>query len=131
MAAVGTLTMVSSEVRAGLYVYTFSWTSDAAGNVSGTTFPLAPGTIVSLEFQPGTGGSQPTNLYNVVLNDDMAVDLLGGSGAGLSNAANSITTPRINSERVYHHGGSCELKVSAAGNAKSGVVVVYIAPGIL
>lgn len=112
---------------------TWTWTSDASGNVSGLSTHAIRGLLVNVSFQPGTGGAQPTDGYNVAITDNAGVDILNGKGASLSQTtATRIvpaltmtdgTTPSIGPVLLYD---DVSLNVSGAGNAKSGTVRLYI-----
>lgn len=113
-----------------------AWTSDASGNVSGTAVELPPGTIVAVEFIPGSGGTQPSDLYDVTFTDAEGVNMFDDGagtsvGANLSNATSSHKVPFVGGGSVTYvrqwlHGGNYTLVVAAAGNAKTGTVDVYV-----
>lgn len=126
--AAGSITVTRSDGETIRHVR-LVWTSDAAGAVSGTTVH-ASGEIVRVVFVPGAGGVQPTDLYDATIEDADGLDVLAGKGANLSNANKSQIVPLVGdgtttAERVAVS-GTLELKVAAAGNAKSGTVVVYL-----
>ena len=109
-----------------------AWTSDASGDASITTIKQA-GILVGVAFVPGSGGSQPTNLYDVTLTDDNGVDILSGQGANLSNATATRVCPGVPFKDGTTTGtapipldDTLDLVVAAAGNAKSGTVVLYL-----
>jgi hypothetical protein len=101
------------------------WTSDASGNVS-EVIPLLEGVIQRVEYVPGTAGVQPTNGYNVTLLSIAGIDVLGATGATLSNTTASSSVP-IDATALlpYAVAGVHTLTVSGAGNAKSGTVYIY------
>lgn len=140
----GSVTMTSNEVAGsgGVTKYSLAWVSDAAGAVSGNAVALKPGTIIAVEFVPDSGGTQPTDLYDVTsLADAEGVNMFddgaGASiGANLSNTTASHKVPFIGGGSVTYvrhwlQGGSYTLNVSNAGNAKGGTVVIFVAPGVL
>jgi len=109
---------------------TVAWTSDASGDVSGTTIPMA-GLLFYLVTVP-SGTDAPTDNYDITLISPhgTALDVLQGTGA------NRDTT---NTEQVAFCGlaaltlgspvyvnGDYEFKVAAAGNAKSGQAIFYV-----
>ena len=65
----GTLTFVDTKLRT-IRRLEFDWLSDSAGDVSGTTSPVVSGIIERIVTIPDGGGTVPTALYDVVLNDD-------------------------------------------------------------
>lgn len=141
----GTLSVTSSQVAGGgnVFKHSVAWTSDASGNVNTTTFTMGSGSIVVVEFIPGSGGTQPTDLYDVDLLDangtSMFNDGTGASiGANLSNTVASHKAALIvgtNSTptyvRTWLHGGDYQLTVANAGNAKTGTVNIYMTPGVV
>lgn len=140
----GSITVTSSEVASsgGIRKYSVAWTSDAAGAVSGNTFDMATGTIVAVEFVPSAVAA-PTDLYDVTCLDDESVNIFDDGtgaasiGANLSATAASYRVPfmggggTVTYVRQWLHGGSYQPVVANAGAAKSGVIDVYVAPGVL
>lgn len=125
--AVGTATVTSATVRdvSTRYLrYTIAWTSSAGGAVSGNTFTVVSGRIVSVRFVPGSGGTQPTDAYDVTLIDTNSVDVLFGAGANLSNTLSTVT--RLSP--AYFQDGSrvLDLVVANAGDSKTGTVQVLV-----
>jgi hypothetical protein len=115
----------SVNVGHGLVKYSLDWTSDASGDVSGHRLDLVRGYLVQIGFKPDSGGTQPTDQYDVVLNDPDGVDILGGEGADLSNATATLTavvTP------VYYDGSLLDLIISNAGDTKGGVITLWFGP---
>ncbi len=111
----------------------FAWTSSSGGAVSGTTTTVANGVVGRVSFVPGSGGSQPTDAYDVTLLDQDGLDVLAGRGANLSNAAASHVCPGVPITDGTSTGvvpvmleGTLELQVANAGNAKSGTVTLYL-----
>lgn len=109
-------------------VYTIAWTSNASGAVSGNSFPVLLGEIKQVKFVPASGGTQPTDLYDVTLVDADGLDVLNGMGANLSNASPALITslgvwtaaPAASSPVTF------DLVVANAGNAKSGTVYLMV-----
>src|SRR5512139_2576632 len=139
----GSITVTTSEEGSGVIKYSVAWLSDASGNVSANTFSMGSGTIVMVEFVPDSGGTQPTDLYDVTLTDAEGVNVLDdgtGSasiGANLSNTAASHRVPFIGGGgtvtyvRTWVHSGLFTPVVAAAGNAKGGTINVYQVPGVI
>lgn len=137
----GSITVTTSDLGSGVTKYSVAWTSDAAGVVSGNSFPMKMGTLVAVEFTPGSGGAQPTDLYDMDLLDGegttMFDDGAGTSiGANLSNVTATHKVPLtgltgVTIYRRWHHGGNAQLTAANAGNAKSGTVDIYVANGVL
>lgn len=124
--AAGTVTMTSARsgtATPGIMKYTIAWTSDAAGAVNGNTLAIRTGRIIKAEIVPASGGTQPTDLYDLELQDGRDVDLLAGAGANQSNAAAEIA---LFNPPLYVDDASLELVVANAGNAKGGTVLVWV-----
>jgi len=125
--AVGTVVTTTREQgSAANHIKRFSvaWTSTAGGAVSANTFEVPAGRLLSVRFIPGSGGTQPTDLYDVTLVDTDSVDLLAGVGANLSNATSSI----YQWDPPYFQDGSrvLDVVVANAGAAKTGTVVLLV-----
>lgn len=122
--AAGTLVATADGLGGGLVQYTFTWTSTAGGAVSANPQALVRGRLVELKFIPASGGTQPTDLYDVTLLDEHGVDLLNGQGANLSNA----TGLRLQWDPPLVHAADddLDLVVANAGSAKTGTVIVWV-----
>lgn len=112
-----------------------SWTSDASGNADGTTEKIV-GTIIKAITDPGDG---PTDNYDITITDSEGVDVFGKCKTGLMNRDTT------NSEEQYFlvlnedtsplsmavHPVVCDVltvTVAAAGNAKSGQLILFYKP---
>lgn len=99
----------------------FTWLSAAGGAADGATVEAYNGEILRAVFIPDGGGTQPSDLYDVALNDDDGVNVLGGEAGDLSNAV---------IEQLRNMGAVANSKLTLAvtngGNAKGGKVIVYI-----
>jgi hypothetical protein len=122
----GTLTVTESLLPGGRK-YVLAWTADANGDVSGAPaqFALGAGVLRQYRFIPGTGGNQPTNLYDVTLTDPDGFDVLEGNGANRSNVAIEV----LANKQIYAEPRTHELVVAAAGNAKRGTVELIVIRG--
>jgi len=108
--------------------YTLDWLSDASGDVNSVNTAIKEGIVVQVKYVPDSGGTQPSNLYDVTLEDSDGIDYLGGTGANLSNAVSMLAVPVMDlfSGAYWWIGGNLELKVTNAGNAKGGQVILYM-----
>lgn len=144
MSVVGTTTVAKTNIdgSGGITKTTLSWTSDASGNVSGNSVPMHSGSIVVVEFVPGTGGTQPTDAYDISFLDPEGVNMFDdGSGtsvgANLSNSASSHKIPFIGGGSVTYvrqwlpGATNYQLTVANAGNAKTGTVTIYQSVNVL
>lgn len=108
----------------GIDKITFAWTSDdAAGTASGATTNTFTGEVIRCITKPGTAGVQPTDQYDFTLVDDDSVDVLLGGGANRSNV-NTEQVTQANLGALLN--SKLTLSLQNAGNAKQGLIVVYI-----
>lgn len=125
----GTIAVTTSRAAQAIDKYSIAWVSDAAGAVSGNTFPIKACEIVQVGYVPDGGGTQPTDLYDVTMTDANGVDVLGGTGADLSNAAAKVAVPAVSTYfRRTLEAGNLTPVVAAAGNAKGGTIVLLVRP---
>ena len=137
----GSIVVTTEDLGSKITKYSVAWTSDAAGAVSGSTFPMKVGSLICVEFLPGSGGVQPSDAYDVDLMDAEGITMFdnGAStsiGSNLSNLFGSHHVPLVGLTGVtiyrrWHHGGDVELDVANAGNAKSGTVNVFVMEGVI
>lgn len=118
------MAVITEIVTGSIKRITFAWTSSAGGSASGTTTAQYTGEVIYAAFVPGTGADQPDNLYDVTLTTSGAVDVLGGTGANLSNAS---TVYKDDTDGLTSVSASTlTLSVSNAGAANTGQVVVFV-----
>jgi len=103
---------------------TFAWTSSAGGAADGATTALYTGDVIYAAFIPGTGGDQPDNNYDVTLKDSGLVDVLGGTGANLTNASTVYKDDTDGLTTVT--ASALTLAVTGAGATNTGSVVVFV-----
>lgn len=128
-------------LKSGVTQYEVTWVSDASGNVSGSAFEMKMGTIIAVEFIPGSGALQPTDLYDVDMVDAEGATMFDDGagttiGANLSNAVVQHKVPLVGLVGVtiyrrWHHGGTAELLVTNAGDSNAGTVNVFVAEGVI
>ena len=118
------ITLVEDTNIYGLKKVKATWASDTAGAASATTSNKYSGVIVRAIFTPDGGGTQPTDAYDVVINDADGYDLLNGLGANLSNAATVQKT--MNDGLTYMLGSTLAFSISNAGETKGGIITLYI-----
>tara|TARA_Y100000310_G_scaffold299414_1_gene334250 strand:+ start:356 stop:760 length:405 start_codon:yes stop_codon:yes gene_type:complete len=132
----GSISVSTTKDRAGVVRYAIDWLTDASGDVDTTTFDAMDGTIIQVEFTPDSGGTQPSNNYDLTILDEHGADVLNGEGSNLSNTDAEHAVPLIGSganinKRWYHHAGTLQPVVANGGNAKGGITYLYIAPGAM
>jgi hypothetical protein len=126
----GSITVTTADLGGLITRYTVAWTSSAGGAVSGTTFDCKAGHLMQVRQLPDSGGTQPTDQYDVTVLDGNSVDVLAGGGANLSNAAPTYTTPALTAGYpVFVEAGALTPTVANAGNAKGGQIVLYVSTG--
>ncbi|MGE0229984.1 MAG: hypothetical protein AB7I38_17065 [Dehalococcoidia bacterium] len=117
----GTVT-VSEEPYGSVKKVSFAWTSDASGNADAQTSLAYNGEVVRLVTDPD-GTAAPTDNYDVAVNDEDGADVLMGAGA---NRDTANTEQVLASSLGVVANDKLTLQVTNAGNAKSGVVRIYI-----
>lgn len=124
----GSITVTTSKIGV-LTKYSIAWVSDAAGAVSGNPFNVENGEIVQVRYTPDGGGTQPSDLYDVTMTDAQSIDVLGGTGANLGNAASTYHVPAVSTYfRRTLEAGALTPVVANAGNAKGGTIVLLVRP---
>lgn len=123
MADAGTVTVIE-ESLGSMKKILWTWVSSAGGAADLQTTLAYTGAIERAVFIPDSGGTQPTNLYDVTVLDEDSADVLIGLGADLSNTAAvgkaaSNGLGAVANDRLYLH-------VINGGNAKGGKVVLYL-----
>lgn len=101
--------------------YTVAWTSTAGGAVSGNAFQIRRGELVQVKVIPGSGGTQPTDLYDLTIEDADGVDLLAGAAANLSNSESAIFIWPLS-----YLDNTVDVVIANAGSAKTGTVILWI-----
>lgn len=118
-------TVTTTEERIGrIHKIKFAWTSSAGGAADAVTTYTYTGEILRAVQIPGTAGNQPTDQYDVLVNDSDSADALVGLGADLSNAANTSKTHKDGLGAVANT--KLTLAVTNAGAAKSGQTIIYV-----
>jgi hypothetical protein len=110
---------------------TITWESDASGDATGTSPYKVHGVLLRAVFNPSADA--PTDNYDVVLNDENGMDVLGGQGANLDTANSNHVCPGMpltdgttTSVVPIALADALSLVVSNAGNANDGVIVLYL-----
>jgi hypothetical protein len=83
------------------------------------------GTLLQVGFKPSSTAA-PTDQYDLALVNDVGVDVLGGVGANLSATLSLQETPKTEANGFpFILAGTLELRITNAGNAKSGTVYLF------
>lgn len=120
----GTVTMAYSETRS-IKSITWTWTSDASGDVSGTDTKYIAGE--ALRWVTNPGAAAPTANYDIVVNDVDGVDIAAGVLANRHTTTSEQAYPAAATYHVFD--GPLSLVVSNAGNAKAGTLTMYYRSG--
>lgn len=116
---------ISKKTKRNVFQYDrvrFVCVSASDGSASGVTTDRFTGDVVRLVITPGTAGDQPTNLFDLTVKDADNVDVLGGGGANISNAAATIVTTGLG----FTLSDALTLALSNAGDTKTVTVDVYL-----
>ena len=130
--AVGTVVVTTADVGGGITKITVAWTSTAGGAVSANAFAVPRGELLQVTFVPGTGGTVPTDLYDVTIVDLNAVDVATGNGTDCSSTVTRVRVPLTGNaaaltHRIFLDGSSTlDVVVAAAGASKTGTVILLI-----
>lgn len=127
MAVAGSITATVTDAGAGLTKYSIAWLSSSGGAVTENTFSVKAGELVQVEFVPDSGGTQPTDAYDMTLLNAVGTDLLSGGGANLSNATRTQVVPVISTYfRRTLEAGLLTPTISNAGSAKGGTIILLV-----
>jgi hypothetical protein len=98
------------------------WTSDASGNADVSITNLY-GFLVKFVTDPTDG---PTDNYDFTLIDENGIDALAGTGVDRDTTTTEQVYPvALNAATPVFLCGTHTFTIANAGNAKSGVVVIY------
>lgn len=104
---------------------TFDWLCSSGGAADSTSTNAFTGVIERAVFIPDSAGTQPTDNYDVVVNDEDGVDILHANGANLSNAA-AVLKSHVSDGLGAVVGSKLTLAVTNAGDEKGGKVILYL-----
>lgn len=106
--------------------FVVDWTSDASGDVNGETLHIR-GFVVKVITNPGS--TAPTDNYDFELTDpdDSSLDLLAGACLNRDTATTEQVYPVVSGAATPPYAnGYYGFKISNAGNAKQGRVILYV-----
>ena len=91
----------------------FTWTCDATGVVETHIAQPLVGALLTLKTKPGTPA--PTDLYDITVEDNNAIDILGGKGAD-----RSATVGQSVAVDFHVDAPNFVIKIANAGISKQG-----------
>ena len=117
-------TVLKNDHQNRVRTITLKCVSDASGDVSDTPIAYSGGTLYAFDYLPVTG---VTDLWDIVVAAKIALpdgtsltfaDILGGSGANLSNSTNGGWV-NLSNPKVIPPGSVITPAISNAGNAQT------------
>lgn len=125
------ITITYDEARGPVKRVKLDWTSHTDGTVSGIATKALNGQLQRVVFVSDSGGTQPTDLYDVTLLDEDGADVLGGVGANVDRTAVKNFAPicetGTNGEVLAPLiCGTLTLTIANAGDSKGGEVILYL-----
>ena len=102
----------------------WDWLSATGGAVTSATTYAYDGLLERVVFDPDAGGTLPSDAYDVTITDADGNDVLAGLGANLAQGSTVVKTHADGLTAVA--GSKLTLNVSAAGDEKGGIVIVYL-----
>lgn len=125
MADTGILTFTPKPVIGDIKRFDFDWISDGSGDVELAINSKMNGFILALVTDPGAAA--PTTLYDITIEDDKGVDILGGVGADRSaTAVEAVAVPLDSGLPRPISTDSFTFKVTNAGDTKAGLVQIFM-----
>lgn len=99
------------------------WVSDDSAGTASATTEILSGVARKLVTDPGA--TAPTDDYDLVVNDDKGIDVLGGVGADRDTANTEVAYPVGGTYFQPVFNSKLTFSISAAGNSKTGQIVFY------
>ena len=116
----------TEEIYGSVKKVTWDWLSAADGSVGTVagriTTEIYNGAVLRAVFVPDAAGTQPSDNYDVAINDADGYDILAGQGANKSNAAAVTVVASMGAVA----NDKLTLAVTNAGDSKGGIVYLYI-----
>lgn len=129
VAAAGSCTVTSARGASSprFESYTAVCTTTAGGAVSANPITIVGGgRLVQVRITPGTSGNQPSDDFDVTINDAAGVDAINALGADQDNVVGKFVTrdPPV----FVEPGATLDIVVANGGNAKQITVVLVFQP---
>lgn len=121
----GTVTVAEQPPINGITRVRFTWTSSSGGAADGATANYYAGEVIRVVQVPDSGGTQPSDAYDLTLLDDDGGDVLFGLGTNISNGAAS-QKHGVKDGLGAVAGSKLALHVTNAGDTKGGQTIVYL-----
>ena len=119
MAAIVTTT---EEIHGTVKKVRFSIASHTDGSAGDTTKNAFSGEVLRFVAVPGTGGDQPTNAFDIEIQDADGYDILAGQGANLSNASSTTIVASMGCMA----NDTMTLAATNMGDTKKADIIVYV-----
>lgn len=100
----------------------FEIVSATDGTATATSENAFSGEVLRAVFIPGTVALQPTDQFDVAVNDSDGYDILAGQGANLSN----VNTTTVVASMGCVANDKLSLAASGMGDQNTATVIVYI-----
>jgi len=114
----------SDSSKTSLKKIVWDWACTDGGIVTGSvTTGKYTGQIVRLITNPDAAGDAPTADYDIQVLDSDSADVLMGAGA---NRHTSNTEQVLASSLGFVYDSKFTLEITAAGDAKKGLVILYV-----
>lgn len=124
LAAAGTATIGETRRIGSVRKVLWTWTSGTGaegGTVTSTTTAAFDGKVICLITDPGS--TAPTDNYDITITDVDGIDVLLGAGANRDTANNEYVA---DASLGAVASSKLTLNITNAGDAKEGVVVLYL-----
>ena len=99
-------------------------TMTASAPTSGSFEPLT-GWVVEVETYPTSGGTAPTDLYDLIVDNENTTDILAGAGANSSSTVGESIVATNGPGIIFLETSDLTMAVTNAGNGGDGTVDVY------
>lgn len=113
---------ITEEMHGSIKKVAFVIVSAADGTASGTTTYAHNGAVLRFVAVPDGGGTAPTNLFDVVLNDADGYDILAGQGANLVNTGPTTVVASMGAIA----NDPITLSATNMGNTKGATLYLYL-----
>ena len=125
--ALGAACTLTNTARPGqVSIYTWAWLSDDTTGAVSCTAKAANGYVIRVVTDP-SGTAAPTADYDVAINDQDGMDIMGGALTDRHTSANEQAVPLSGSTPMRMLvSGTLTVAVTAAGNEKEGEVILYL-----